>query len=744
MDGASKTSAEAGVSLIVAAAAAHDVDRAVARLDRADLARLGARTGDLLRLQHPHQPSRQTFARAMPAPSDQRGGGAIFLDGVQRDNAGVGLDERVLVTKADAAPARRLVARIESGAARMTPELGRRIHAALEATPAVMGDRLRIRLVGGRVLTGAVTVTEPAGPVIVTSDSALELSVPGERTTAGDAGDAYAGLGGLDEQIAKIREMIELPIRRPELFAELGLEPPKGVLFTGPPGAGKTLLARTVAKATDAHFFQVNGPEIVSKHYGDSEGRLREIFKKASAQSPSIIFIDEIDAIAPKRDDMAGDRQLERRIVAQLLTLLDGLSERRGVIVMAATNLPDSLDPALRRPGRFDREIAFGPPDRAGRAAILRAHTQNAPLAEDVDLDGLAARAHGFVGADLAALAREAGLAALRRLGDASEAAIDIRMADFEAALQEVRPSAVREVYTETPDVRWSDVGGAAAAKQMLVEAVIWPLRHADAHRALGLQPPKGVLLAGPPGCGKTHLARALATEAGVNFIAIRGAQLLTRHLGESERAVREVFAKARQSAPCIVFFDEIDAIGPKRSDALDPAAARVVATLLTEIDGVEELNGVFLLGATNRPDQIDDALLRPGRFDRLLRLDPPDAATRREILEIHTRYLPLADDVSTAALAEATTGLVGADLRALCQTAGREALRRWIADSAASPEAAVSSNTSAEASTATGVPSAPSSVPGLVVTAADFNNALAAQRESDQLRGHATSAAFA
>jgi transitional endoplasmic reticulum ATPase len=654
-----------------------DAGRGVARIDPAALAAIGARVGDVVAL----TAGRTTHARALPAQPQDRGQGTILLDGATRANLGASGGDEVTVARADAGEAERVTLAFANPPA-ATPAFLARIAQALEGLPLAAGDTIRLPVLGGRDLLATVATTRPDGPVFVRDRGQIEIvSGSGERRPR-EIG--YDDLGGLSRELAKVREMIELPLRRPEIFTHLGIDAPKGVLLSGPPGTGKTLLARAVAEETNAAFLQINGPEIVSKHYGESEAQLRDVFERAQAKAPAIVFIDEIDAIAPKREGLDGGRQVERRIVAQLLTLMDGINGRGQVIVMAATNLPDSLDPALRRPGRFDREIAIGVPDRIGRREIIAVHTRGMPLAADVDLDRLASVTHGFVGADLAALAREAGMAALRRaaVGNAALdiASLEVSAADFDGALKDIRPSAVREVYTDVPEVFWDDVGGAAEAKQALSEAVVWPLRHPHVFEKLNLRPTKGVLLAGAPGTGKTLIAKALATEAGVNFISVRGPQLLNQYVGESERAVRQIFAKARIAAPCIVFFDEIDALAPVRGQGDGAVMERVVAQLLTEIDGVDDLKGVFLLAATNRVDRVDPALIRPGRFDQVIEMPLPDAATREDILLIHLRGLPVTDDVEIAPVAAATEGFSGAELKGLIQTASLAAARRAVA----------------------------------------------------------------
>ncbi|MEM3969559.1 MAG: CDC48 family AAA ATPase, partial [Thermofilum sp.] len=500
----------------------------------------------------------------------------------------------------------------------------------------------------------------------------------------------YDDIGDLEEAKQKIREMVELPLRHPELFKRLGIDPPKGILLYGPPGTGKTLLAKAVANETDAYFIAINGPEIMSKFYGESEQRLREIFEEAKEHAPAIIFIDEIDAIAPKREEVTGE--VEKRVVAQLLALMDGLEARGDVIVIGATNRPNAVDPALRRPGRFDREIEIGIPDKRGRLEILKVHTRSMPLAKDVDLEKLAEITHGYVGADIAALCREAAMKALRRVLPKIDLereeipvevleTIEVTMEDFMNAYREITPSALREIEVEVPTVRWTDIGGLEEVKQQLREAVEWPLKYPDSFRRLGIDPPKGILLYGPPGTGKTLLAKAVATESEANFVSIKGPEVFSKWVGESERAVRELFRKARQVAPSIIFIDEIDALAPMRGLVSTDSGVteRVVSQLLTEIDGLERLEGVVVIAATNRPDIIDPALLRPGRFDRLIYVPPPDEKARLEILKVHTRNMPLAEDVDLLEIAKKTEGYTGADIEVLVREAGLLALRENI-----------------------------------------------------------------
>jgi transitional endoplasmic reticulum ATPase len=671
------------VSLRVAEAKQRDVGRGIVRIDRGTMAKLGLEAGDAVEIVG----RKATVAIAWPAYPEDEGLGFIRMDGVTRHNAGVSIGDTVVVKKIQLQPAQRVVL-APSGVSGLSvsPEFAEYVKERLLHRPVRRGDVVEIP-VFNTALRFVVTSTAPATAVQVTPET--EIVVKGEAVSEAELfvpRVTYEDIGDLEDVKQKVREMIELPMRYPELFSHLGIDPPKGVLFYGPPGTGKTLLARAVANETGAYFITINGPEIMSKFYGESEARLREIFKEAEENAPAIIFIDEIDAIAPKREEVTGE--VERRVVAQLLALMDGLKGRGQVIVIGATNRPNAVDPALRRPGRFDREIAFPVPDKRARKEILQVHTRNMPLADDVNLDELADVTHGFTGADLAALCREAAMRALRRFLpklDLSKSSVPpevlkelkVTRQDFLDALKDIQPSALREVYVEVPEVHWSDIGGLEDVKQQLREAVEWPLKYPDTFKRLGIDPPKGVLLYGPPGCGKTLLAKAVATESEANFIAVKGPEVLSKWVGESERAIREIFSKARQAAPCVVFFDEIDSIVPRRGYRYDSGVTdRIVNQLLTEMDGLEKLEGVVVIGATNRPDILDPALLRPGRFDRLVYVPPPDRAARLEILKVHTRRMPLAEDVDLERIAETTEGYTGADLAALCREAAILALR--------------------------------------------------------------------
>ena len=675
------------LTLRVAEAQARDVGRGIARIDPQDLERLGAAIGDILEIVG----KGRAVAKAMPAYMPDRDKGLIQIDGILRENAQVGLDESVSVQVVGYQPARS-IALAPAEAIKSWPggRYSRYLAHKLEGLPVTAGDRLRIDLFGTRAQDFTVAEVSPKDVVIIQRSTAIKLKgegAPSLRSTI-----SYEDIGGLHKEIQRIREMIELPLRYPEVFERLGIEPPKGVLLHGPPGCGKTLIARAVAHETSAYFIHINGPEIIHKFYGESEAHLRNIFEEARHQAPAIVFIDEIDAIAPKREEARGDQQVERRVVAQLLALMDGLESRGQVIVIAATNVPNLLEPALRRPGRFDREITISIPDRDGRREILDVHTRGMPLAEDVDLDRLAAITHGYVGADLEALCREAAMITLRRLLpdiDFAQASIpyerllelEVTMDDFLDALKEVEPSAIREVFTEVPDVRWEDIGGLEEVKRLLVETVEWPLKYEKLFQQARTAPPKGILLYGPPGTGKTLVGKAVATESEVNFISVKGPALLSKWVGESERGMREVFKKAKQASPCIVFFDEIDALAPRRGAGGGDShvAERVVSQFLTEMDGIEELKGVVVLAATNRLDMVDPALLRAGRFEVLVELPVPDQAARLAIFRVHTRGKPLAPDVYLESLADQTEGLVGADIEAVCRQASMLAIREFL-----------------------------------------------------------------
>jgi transitional endoplasmic reticulum ATPase len=671
------------IILKVAEAGSKDVGRGIVRLDPADFQKIGIEVGDVVSLTG----KRKTVAKVLPAYMDDRGQRVIRLDGIARENAQVGIDEKVIVGRCDFQPAQKIVV---APLTLMRSYDARYIGSLLEGLPLVEGDLVRARLIGSRTQDFKVVSTRPAGVVMIHPKTAMEIE---QKKEAGEGKTriSYEDIGGLGKEIRRIREMIELPLKYPQIFERLGIDPPKGVLLHGPPGCGKTLIARAVANETDAFFRTISGPEIMHKFYGESEANLRKIFDEASARAPSIIFLDEIDAIAPKREEMGSEKQVEKRVVAQLLALLDGLSSRGQVIVIGATNIPNVLDPALRRPGRFDREIEIGIPDMNGRLTILDIHTRGMPLAEDVGLTRIAEMTHGFVGADLEALCREAAMATLRKIFpridfEQEEIPYDtlmqlqVSMDDFREALKEVEPSAIREVFTEVPDVKWEDVGGLEEVKRVLKETIEWPLKYNDLFKQAGTSPSKGILLYGPPGSGKTLLAKAVASESEVNFISVKGPELMSKWVGESEKGVREIFKKAKQASPCIIFFDEIDSVVPKRgSDAASHVADRVISQFLTELDGIEELKGIMVLAATNRVDIIDQALLRAGRFDFHLEVPVPDRTARLEILKVHTRDKPLAADVDLSGLADALDGLVGADLESLCRKAAMKAIREFI-----------------------------------------------------------------
>ncbi|AIF69377.1 ATPase AAA [Palaeococcus pacificus DY20341] len=741
------------IKLKVASAYQRDVGRGIVRVDRKTMRELGIQAGDIIEIIG----TKNTAAIVWPAYPEDEGVSIIRMDGTLRKNAGVGLGDEVTVKKADVKEARKIVV-APTEPIMFGGDFVEWLHSRLVGRPVVKGDYIKVGVLG-QELTFVVTATQPSGIVQITGYTDFQISEKPvkevEKTAA--IGVTYEDIGGLKDVIQKVREMIELPLKHPELFEKLGIEPPKGVLLYGPPGTGKTLLAKAVANEANAHFLSINGPEIMSKYYGESEERLREVFKEAEENAPSIIFIDEIDAIAPKREETHGE--VEKRVVSQLLTLMDGLKSRGKVIVIGATNRPDAIDPALRRPGRFDRELEVGVPDKQGRKEILQIHTRGMPIEPefrkgdvmkiletlkgderfahvankalkevekakdereiksllkalddklydevkhrliDVLLEELAEKTHGFVGADLAALAREAAMASLRRL--IKDKKIDfeaetipkevleelkVTRKDFYEALKMVEPSALREVLLEVPNIRWEDIGGLEKVKEQLREAVEWPLKYPEAFLGLGITPPKGILLYGPPGTGKTLLAKAVATESEANFIGIRGPEVLSKWVGESEKNIREIFRKARQAAPTVVFIDEIDAIAPVRGSDVNRVTDRLINQLLTEMDGIEENSGVVIIAATNRPDILDPALLRPGRFDRLILVPAPDEKARLEILKVHTRRMPLAEDVSLEELAKKTDGYTGADIAAVVREAAMTAMRRAIQDGLIKP----------------------------------------------------------
>ena len=674
------------VSLKVLEAYTRDVGRGVARIDYDSMDSLSASTGDVIEIRG----KRRTVAKCLPLYPSDEGKGIIRVDGLVRNNAGVAIGDTVVVRKIKAVPAEKvIVAPLEA----IPPIDERYLADALESVPLIKGDNVMVPYFGGRLTFQVIGVTPAsADAVLVTQKAIFSIAEKGEALR-GVPQVAYEDIGGLKDEIQKVREMIELPLRHPEIFEKLGIEAPKGVLLHGPPGTGKTLLAKAVANESNSHFISISGPEIMSKFYGESEARLREIFKEAREKAPSITFVDEIDSIAPKREEVTGE--VERRVVSQLLSLMDGLEARGKVIVIAATNRPNALDPALRRPGRFDREIEIKVPDKRGRLEILQIHARNMPLDTDVDQDKIAAVTHGFVGADLEYLCKEAAMKCLRRLlpelnledekipPETLEKLI-ITMSDFENAIKEVTPSAMREVYLEPPDVPWSEIGGLDDIKRELQEAVEWPMRFPDMYRQLGHAIPKGILLHGPSGTGKTLLAKAIATESEANFISVKGPELISKWIGESERGIREIFRRARQASPCIIFFDEVDSIAPIRGGGIEGGGGhgsteRVVSQLLTEMDGIQEMHGVVVIAATNRVDIIDMALLRPGRFDKVIYVPNPDSKTRQKILEINTKGKPVSHDVDLKRLADMTDAFSGADVSAVANTAISLVLHEYL-----------------------------------------------------------------
>ena len=678
------------VSLRVAEAEQSDVGRKIARIDPDVAQQLAISAGDALELS---SLGKKTTVLHWPAKERDRGKGLVRIDGNLRNRLDVGINDSVEIKKVQAKNAQTVTLAPTEPLRIVGAEgyLGEYLLGSLLST----GDTIPISIMGQRVDLVVIS-TKPSGPVLITDSTEMIVSEESAKAVqvakeGGVPSISYEDIGGVRNEISRVREMIELPLRHPELFKRLGVEAPKGVLLYGPPGTGKTLLAKAVAHETNANFYTIGGPEIMSKYYGESEEKLRNIFKNAEEKAPSIIFIDEIDSIAPKREEVTGE--VERRIVAQLLSLMDGMSTRGKVVVIGATNRINAIDPALRRPGRFDREIEIGVPDKEGRLEILQIHTRGMPLDKDVDLEKIASMSHGFVGADLQSLAKEAAIRALRKVLPEIDLTAEsipsdtlrkiiVTMDDFTNVLQEMEPSALREVFVEVPNVTWNDIGGLSDVKQELQEAVEWPLKYQSLFTHSDAVPPKGILLYGPPGTGKTLIAKAAAHESEANFISIKGPELLSKWVGESEKGVREVFRKARGAAPCIVFFDEIDAIAPTRGGAGSDShvTERLISQLLTELDGLEILTNVVIIAATNRPDIIDPALLRPGRFDRLLYVPPPDKESRVHVLKIHTKKKPLADDVKIDVLADQTEGYTGADIAALASAAVMLALREHVA----------------------------------------------------------------
>lgn len=667
----------------VADARQRDVGHGKVRIDNDTMQKLGITAGDFVEIHG----KKVTVAVAWPAYAEDQGEEIVRMDGLIRRNAGVALNEYVVLKKADVKEAQAIIFAPTDVRLSVDEEFVSFVKRRFMDMPFVEGDMTLLSIFGSAVPL-VVTRTRPHGSVKILETTHVQVLSEPTPEKKGISMVTYEDIGGLHEEIQRIREMVELPLRHPELFQRLGIEPPRGVFLYGPPGCGKTLLAKAVANESDANFYVISGPEIMSKFYGESEARLREIFQKAQETAPSIVFIDEMDAIAPKREEVTGE--VERRVVAQLLSLMDGMGARGNIIVIGATNRPNAIDPALRRPGRFDREIEIGVPDKGGRNEILQIHTRNMPLAEDVDIKRLSDVTHGYTGADISSLSREAAMKALRRYMpeiNLEEERVPpeildkmvVKEDDFLSAYREITPTAMREVYVEVPSVRWKEVGGLDELKGELIESVEWPLKKPEIFKKMGIKPPRGILLYGPPGCGKTLLARAVATEGEANFISIKGPEIFSKWVGESEKAIREVFRKARTAAPAIIFFDELDSIVPRRGLGYSDSGAseRVISQLLTELDGIESLQNVVVIAATNRPDILDPAVLRPGRFDRLIYVPAPDFKALKEIFKIHTRDMPLSKDVDVDQLARMAAGYSGADVEALCREAALNALRR-------------------------------------------------------------------
>jgi len=672
----------APIMLKVAEAFQNDIGRGIARIDSKAKSELGVSTGDIIKLSG----KKAALAIVWQANQDDEGLDMIRMDGILRQNVGVGLGEKVRIEPVQVKAAKKVVLAPQE-AVRYSVGFDQYVKKRLVGKALLKGNLLPVGIFGTSIPL-IVAQVFPQGPVIVNEETEVRINKEPMKEIKNVPNITYDDVGGLKDTIQKVREMIELPLRHPEIFERLGIDPPKGILLYGAPGTGKTLLAKAVANESDAEFYYVGGPEIISKFVGESEERLRKLFAEAQENAPSIIFIDEIDAIAPKREEVTGE--VEKRLVSQLLTVMDGLKARGEVIVIGATNRPDSIDPALRRPGRFDREIEIGVPDKNDRKEILHIHVRNMPLEKDVDITEIANVTHGYTGADLSLLSKEAAIKALRRILPAinieeqtlSQEVLDriiVGREDFFNAMHEIQPSALREVYVEKPTIKWSDIGGLAEIKREIQEAVELPLKKPELFEKMGIRPIKGILLYGPPGTGKTMMAKAVANESEANFISISGAQVLTKYVGESEKAVREIFKKARQAAPCVLFIDEIDAIAVKRTGRGEGGTLvteRIVDTLLTEMDGLRSLKNVVVIAATNRPDMLDPALMRSGRFDRLVKISAPDEQARLEISKICTAKMPLDKDVSLKDLAKLTEGYTGADIDNLVREAGMSAIR--------------------------------------------------------------------
>ncbi len=673
------------VQLRVGDARQRDVGRGIARIDQRTMQKLGISAGDVIEIVN----KRTTSAIAWPAYSEDQNRDIIRIDGFTRKNSGVAINEYVVVRPAKVKTAISLTLAPVDMRLNVDEDFTNFVKNRLMERTLVEGDTTLVMMLG-HAIPFTVSKTRPHGIIKVTTETKLIILNEPAPEGKGLPRTTYEDIGGLHDEIQRVREMVELPLRHPELFQRLGIEPPKGVLLHGPPGCGKTLLARAVANESEANFYSINGPEIMSKFYGESEARLREIFQQAQQNAPSIIFVDELDAIAPKREEVTGE--VERRVVAQMLALMDGLSGRGNVIVIGATNRPGALDPALRRPGRFDREIEISVPDKQGRHEVLQIHTRGMPLAPDVDLNKLSAMTHGYTGADLSALSRETAMKALRRylpqinleeerIPPAVLEKMEVTMDDFVGAYKEVTPTAMREVYIEVSTVHWDDAGGLEDVKQHLKEAVEWPIKNPEMFTRLGIRPPKGILLYGPPGCGKTLLARAVATESESNFISIKGPEVFSKWVGESEKAIREVFRKARMAAPAVIFLDEIDSLTPRRGMGMSDSGVseRVISQLLTEMDGITTLQDIVVIAATNRPDMVDGAVIRPGRFDRLIYVPEPDEKSRLQIFKLYTKSMPISPDVDLNQLAMSTKYYSGADIESLCREAAMHSLRRDV-----------------------------------------------------------------